>query len=745
VTDRDDAARETARSPEGDLSRQLRRAREQSTASREILVALARAGADPEVVLDTVVDRALDLLHAQVCQLYLVEGSQFRLLRLTGDVSEAFRRYVVDHPMRLDRSSLLGRVAEDRRAQQIVDVLDDPTYGRLDLQELGGYRTLMSAPMILDDAVVGLLSVWRTEVDPFDQQEQDVLMSFAAQAAIVLRQVDLRRALEAKVAQLEALGEVGDAIASSLDLDEVLNRVVAHAVRMTGTDGGSIMEYDQDDESFAVRAAYGSSDELLDALRHIRIRADSTLVGRAALDGRPLQVADLSVTELDDHLRILYDDGWRSVLAVPILRDGRMLGALVVRRRTTGGFTDDVVDLLETLASQSALAIVNARLFRELETKSAELEVASRHKSEFLASMSHELRTPLNAVIGFSEVLLDRLFGDLNERQEEYLHDIRSSGRHLLELLNEILDLSKVEAGQMTLEPTRFSVPTALEYALSLVRERAAAHAVALELDVTDDVGSIEADELRFKQVVLNLVSNAVKFTQDGGHVSVTCRRVGDEVQVEVSDDGMGIPPEDQARIFESFQQGGRGAPREEGTGLGLTLCRRLVELFGGRLWLESEVGVGSTFGFSIPASRRDRPRSGSGPEDDRPVVLLVDDDRASLDLVAAYLEDTAVRLLRALDGEQALALIAHAVPAAVVLDIRLPHRNGWEVLADLKADPRTADVPVVVATIVDERPRGLSLGAAEYLLKPIRREDLVGALRRVGVLGPAPGPVEVP
>jgi CheY-like chemotaxis protein/anti-sigma regulatory factor (Ser/Thr protein kinase) len=359
--------------------------------------------------------------------------------------------------------------------------------------------------------------------------------------------------------------------------------------------------------------------------------------------------------------------------------------------------------------------------------------------------MSHELRTPLNAVIGFSEVLLDRLFGDLNERQEEYLHDIRSSGRHLLELLNEILDLSKVEAGQMTLEPTRFSVPTALEYALSLVRERAAAHAVALELDVTDDVGSIEADELRFKQVVLNLVSNAVKFTQDGGHVSVTCRRVGDEVQVEVSDDGMGIPPEDQARIFESFQQGGRGAPREEGTGLGLTLCRRLVELFGGRLWLESEVGVGSTFGFSIPASRRDRPRSGSEPEDDRPVVLLVDDDRASLDLVAAYLEDTAVRLLRALDGEQALALIAHAVPAAVVLDIRLPHRNGWEVLADLKADPRTADVPVVVVTIVDERPRGLSLGAAEYLLKPIRREDLVGALRRVGVLGPAPGPVEVP
>ena len=732
-------------SSESGLSRQLLRAREQSTASREILVALGRAGADPALVLDTVVDRALDLLHAQAAQLNIVEGDRVRPQRMVGDVSEAFRRYIVDHPVRLDRSGLVGRVVEDRRAQQIVDVLDDPTYGRLDLQELAGFRTLMSAPMLLDDAVVGVLSVWRTEVDPFDQQEQDVLMSFAAQAAIVLRQVELRRALEAKVAQLESLGEVGDAVASSLDLDEVLSRVVEHAVRMTGTDGGSIMEFDQRDESFAVRAAFGSSDELLEALRQVRIRADSTLVGRAALDGRPLQVADLSGTDLDEHTRILYDDGWRSVLAVPILREGRMLGALVVRRRTTGGFSDDVVDLLETLASQSALAIVNARLFREVQTKSAELEVASRHKSEFLASMSHELRTPLNAVIGFSEVLLDRLFGELNERQEEYLHDIRNSGRHLLELLNEILDLSKVEAGQMTLETTRFSVPSALEYTLSLVRERAAAHAVTLELRVADDVGSIDADELRFKQVVLNLVSNAVKFTRDGGHVSVSCRRVGDEVQVEVTDDGIGIPPEDHARIFESFQQGGRGAPREEGTGLGLTLCRRLVELFGGRLWMESEVGIGSMFGFAIPAPRRDLPRAGAAAGDGRPVVLLVDDDPASLDLVAAYLEDTPVRLLRAVDGEQALALTAQAVPAAVVLDIRLPHRNGWEVLADLKADPRTADVPVVVATIVDDRPRGLTLGAAEYLLKPIRRDDLVGALRRVGVIDPAPGPVEVP
>ena len=219
--------------------------------------------------------------------------------------------------------------------------------------------------------------------------------------------------------------------------------------------------------------------------------------------------------------------------------------------------------------------------------------------------MSHELRTPLNAVIGFSEVLLERMFGEINERQEEYLRDIWNSGRHLLELLNEILDLSKVEAGQMVLEPSTFSVSSALDYTLAMVRERAAAHAIKISVDIADDVGEIEADELRFKQVVLNLLSNAVKFTPDGGSVSVRAYREDTDLVVTVTDTGIGVPPEDQERIFDSFQQGGRGPAREEGTGLGLTLSRRIVGLFGGRMWLESTVGVGSTFGFAIPVASR--------------------------------------------------------------------------------------------------------------------------------------------
>src|SRR5262245_33701716 len=312
------------------------------------------------------------------------------------------------------------------------------------------------------------------------------------------------------------------------------------------------MEYDESTDSFHVRAAAGSSPELLKELRAITIDRETTLVGRAATDRQTLEVPDLDGKALDPHLDALFRDGWRSVLAVPILRGDRILGVLVIRRRSTGSFGPHV-ELLETFAGQSALAIVNARLFGELQTKTKELEIAGHHKSEFLASMSHELRTPLNAVIGFSEVLLDRMFGELNERQDEYLRDIWNSGKHLLELLNEILDLSKVEAGQMVLEPSAFSVGGALEYCHAMLRERAAAHAITLTVDVVDEISTIEADELKFKQVALNLLTNAVKFTPDGGTVSLRAYREGSDLMVTVTDTGIGVPLEDQERIFESF------------------------------------------------------------------------------------------------------------------------------------------------------------------------------------------------
>ena len=257
------------------------------------------------------------------------------------------------------------------------------------------------------------------------------------------------------------------------------------------------------------------------------------------------------------------------------------------------------------------IAIENVRLFKELEAsnreiadKSRQLEVASQHKSEFLANMSHELRTPLNAIIGFSEVLSERMFGDLNEKQAEYLKDIYASGTHLLSLINDILDLSKIEAGRMELELTDFHLPQAIDNALTLVRERAGRRGIVLEHSVDERLGEIRGDERKVKQVLLNLLSNALKFTPEGGRVEVRGETVDGMAQITVTDTGVGIAPEDQETVFEEFRQVGTSAAKQEGTGLGLALCRKFVELHGGKIGVTSHVGVGSTFTFTIPVRR---------------------------------------------------------------------------------------------------------------------------------------------
>ena len=275
-----------------------------------------------------------------------------------------------------------------------------------------------------------------------------------------------------------------------------------------------------------------------------------------------------------------------------------------MRRKSTGEFRPEVIELLKTFATQSVLAIQNARLFREIEEKSQQIEAANRHKSEFLANMSHELRTPLNAIIGFSEVLQERLFGELNDKQAEYTDDILTSGRHLLSLINEILDLSKVEAGRMELETATFDLPLAIDNARTFVRERATNHGITLNVKVDEQLGDIVGDERKIKQILLNLLSNAVKFTPEGGRITINARPINGAVEISVTDTGIGIAEEDQPKVFEEFRQvGSDNAKKVEGTGLGLTLAKKFVELHGGRIWVESEVGKGSTFVFTLPTA----------------------------------------------------------------------------------------------------------------------------------------------
>jgi signal transduction histidine kinase len=294
--------------------------------------------------------------------------------------------------------------------------------------------------------------------------------------------------------------------------------------------------------------------------------------------------------------------GFKAIIFAPMIFEGRGIGAIWVARRVAGAFTDKQITLLKTFADQAVIAIQNARLFREIQEKSAQLEVANKHKSDFLANMSHELRTPLNAIIGFSEVLSERMFGELNEKQADYLKDIHESGKHLLSLINDILDLSKIEAGRMDLEVSTFDLPSALSNAMTLVRERAQRHGIALSLNVDKRLGAFQADERKFKQIVLNLLSNAVKFTPDGGRVDVSATKYDGKIEVAVKDTGIGIAPEDQAAVFEEFKQVGRDYTKKaEGTGLGLTLTKRFVELHGGEISLQSAPGKGSTFTITLP------------------------------------------------------------------------------------------------------------------------------------------------
>ncbi len=725
------------------LARDLAEAVEHQAATSDVIEVMGRSTFELEPVFETVVQHAVRLCAADSGQVWQLEGDLYRLA-CSASTSPEYRRLLEENPIARGSGTMVGLVGVEQRTMQIEDARSDPRYQWQEALALGELRTILGVPMLIAEQVIGVIVLTRRQVEPFDDRTIALVTTFAQQGAIAIQNVQLFMQLQDRsselaqsVGELEALGETSQAVSSSIDLQQVLTTIVTRAVELSGAEGGSIFEFDDETKEFHVRTFYGTSRPLVEALRATRIHLDETFVGRAAAAGEPRQAPDLELEPSDPHIDQVRRAGWRSMLAVPLLREHDIIGALVVRRRVPGGFSERTVDLMETFASQSAVAIHNARLFRELEEKTRQLEVAGAHKSEFLASMSHELRTPLNAVIGFSDVLLERMFGELNERQDEYLQDIRNSGRHLLELINEILDLSKVEAGRMELELGRVSLAGLLESSMAMVRERASDSGTSLRLDLDPDLGVVWADELKLKQVVLNLLTNAVKAT-DHGTVVVAARVVGAEGEVTVSDTGVGIADGERERIFEAFQRGGRDARRSsEGTGLGLTLSKRIIELHEGRLWVESQVGVGSTFGFTIPirpaaALSQVQGRAEGGVVDHADPgspILLIEDDPHSADLLTLYLEGAGLPVEVAADGISGLHRARAIQPQAIVLDVLLPGLDGWSLLAELKADPATAAIPVVIVSMMDERGKGFALGAAEYLVKPVGRGQILDAL----------------
>jgi signal transduction histidine kinase len=462
--------------------------------------------------------------------------------------------------------------------------------------------------MFREGNLVGAFALNRSQGEPFTDRQIELVETFADQAVIAIENTRLFRELEARVEQLQALGAVGQAVNSTLDLQQVLTTIVSHADELSGTDGGVIYEYDESAEEFHLRATRKYSAELIEALRAAPIHLGEGAMGRAGLAREPAQVPDiLEESAYSGRLRdLLTQFGYRAVLAVPLLREARILGGLVVARKSPGAFPPNVVALVQTFASQSALAIQNARLFQEIEAKSRELEVASRHKSEFLANMSHELRTPLNAIIGYSELLQEEA-QDLG--QEGFLPDlerIHAAGKHLLGLINDILDLSKVEAGKMELFLEEFEVPKLVADVQAIVKPLVEKNANALVVDCPDDIGAMRADLTKVRQALFNLLSNAAKFT-DHGTISLTARREasaeGEWLSFAVRDTGIGMSEEQQGRLFEAFSQAEAStSQRYGGTGLGLALSRRFCRLMGGDISVASQPGRGSTFTIRLPA-----------------------------------------------------------------------------------------------------------------------------------------------
>jgi signal transduction histidine kinase len=589
-------------------TRELSEALEQQTASSDILRVISGSPTDVQPVFDSIVANAVRLCGGRMGAVFESDGELVKLVahhNCTPGVLEALNR---THPGPPQPDQASGRAILSRAVAQVEDTLADPTY----LAHFGNWRSVVAVPMLRAGAPIGAIVITRKEPGPFAARHVELLKTFADQAVIAVENVrlfDEARArtdeLAKSVEELQALGEVSQAVNSTLDLQTVLDTIVAKAVQLSGTDAGTIYVFDEASGEFQLRATYGMSQELIASfeLHHVGL---SEALAQATGQGSPVQSADLRnepslKQEAVPVRQLALEAGYRARMIVPLLGADRVVGALVVRRKAPGELSKRTVDLLQTFAAQSVLAIQNARLFNEIQIKGHQLEVASQHKSQFLANMSHELRTPLNAILGYTELILDSIYGDMPQEAHEVLERVQSNGKHLLGLINDVLDLSKIEAGQLTLSLDDYSIKDVVHNVFTVVEPLATEKNLALKVELPNDLPTAHGDERRLTQVLLNLVGNAVKFT-DSGEVAIKAAARNGAYTLSVRDTGPGIDLVDQTKIFDEFQQADNSSTKTKGgTGLGLSIARRIVAMHGGRIWVESEVGAGSTFFLEVP------------------------------------------------------------------------------------------------------------------------------------------------
>jgi PAS domain S-box-containing protein len=534
---------------------------------------------------------------------------------------------------------------------------------------------------------------------------------------------------------LAASSEIGRLVTSTLDLNTIFTRTVNLISERFGFYFASIYIIEETGFKVVLREATGEAGEAMKAQRYAIAIGSASTVGKVSESGEYLLINDTAHDPLHQPNPLLLDT--QSEVAIPLRIGSRTVGVIDIQSTETFAFTEDDISVLQSLADQVAVAIDNARSYELSQQLIKDLREVDQLKSQFLANMSHELRTPLNSIIGFSRVILKGIDGPVTDLQQQDLTAIYNSGQHLLGLINDILDLARIEAGKMELNFEEVHIAELTTSVLSTAKGLVKEKPIQLLQRIPSDMPTIRGDTMRVRQVLLNLISNASKFTDEGSITVQALTQKGPtgkmEALINVIDTGPGISLEDQEKLFKAFSQVDGSATRKTGgSGLGLSICANLIQLHGGRIGVTSEVGKGSTFWFTIPLYHQPLEKIPA----DKKIILAIDDDPQVIGLYERYLNPQGYYIVALTDPSQAKERILELKPFAVTLDIMMPHKDGWTVLTELKSDAATRDYPVIICSIIEQADKGFSLGAADYLVKPILEEDLVHALDRLNKTG---------